>query len=210
MTKSIAAQGIQRRPNIAQHQIAGRFGQANLQQPFSFPAAAAAYTFSPPTSGYWKFVTWGAGGTGSNGTVAGSSGAYAEITKFLTPASKVSIVVPLSGDTVLTFPDGTVVTAGKAANGGGSPGVASGGDVNLAGSTGGLTGSHVGNPGLGTGGGLGGPVALGSGGAGAPANLPYRGGDGGGSSVPGTGGGGAESAGGVFGAGLVLAVFMRP
>lgn len=209
MTKSIAAQSIGGRPGIARKQIASRFAQVNAQEPFSFPTASSAYTFTPPVAGYWKFVAWGCGGDGTSGTSAGSSGAYIEVTRFLTPATPVTIAVNGSNATVITFADGSVVTAGGGAQA--VAGVATGGDVNLNGTSGVLTGSLAGNPGQGTGGGAGAPAASGSGGAGAPGNLPYRGGQGGSTARTATVGGGAgEGASSVRGQGLALAVFLHP
>jgi hypothetical protein len=175
-------------------------------EPYVFPSATAAYTFIVPKAGYWKFVGWGPGGQGSGGATAGASGAYVEITKFLPLNSRVTIAVAQASDTVFTFPDGSVATAGKASAA--TAGAASGGDVNLAGTAGVLTGGNVGNPGLGTGGGAGGAAGSGSGGAGAPANLPYRGGVGGSTTGPGVGAGSAEST-VTLPTGLALAMFVR-
>jgi hypothetical protein len=187
--------------------MVARKANARQTEPYVFPAATSSYTFTPPKSGYWKFVAWGPGGTGTGGVSAGASGAYIEITRFLTPAQPVTISVAQASDTVLTFSDGKVVTAGKATAA--TAGAASGGDVNLAGTTGVLTGALVGNAGLGTGGGAGGAAGSGSGGAGAPANLPYRGGVGsGGTGGPGIGAGSSENVVTTL-TGLALAVFVR-
>jgi hypothetical protein len=174
---------------------------------YIFPhTAAGAYSFSPPASGKWKFVGWGCGGGGLAGTSGGASGAYVEITRFLTKNQVVTISVVSGADTVIAMPDGTVATAGKASAA--VAGAASGGDVNLAGTAGVLSGN--GNPGLGTGGGLGGTVTTNIGGAGAPANLPFRGGAGEGQLVPagigGYGAGALDSHNGL--PGIVLAMFI--
>ena len=175
------------------------------QEPFTFPPGT--WTFTPPKAGYWKFVQWGVGGSVS--TVGNASGAYTEYTRFLTSAQSVALVVGIYAgvgtvDTTATFPDGYVVTAGKAT--GATPGTASGGDVNLNGSAGtaGST-SATGANGSGTGGGAGAANSgTNDGGAGAPANLPYRGGAGGASP-----GGGASQASQAVGNGLILAVFVK-
>ena len=175
---------------------------------YNFPLAeSGAYTFTVPTSGRWMFVGWGPGGLGSSGSKGGSSGAYVEVTRFLARGQTVSLSVNFNADTVITLPDGTIAIAGKSApGGGGAPGIASGGDVNINGTSSAVSGS--GSPGGGTGGGPGGtPTGGNIGGAGAPANLPFRGGKGGGSlSIAGHGGGGVDV--GQPGQGLALAVFI--
>lgn len=188
------------RQSVAGVAVAGNpIASANApaaQQPYNFPPGS--HTFTPPRDGYWKFVLWGAGPT-ANGSQAGSSGAYCEITKYLSTTQSVAIFVSIPAGspvaTTATFPDGSVASAGSA-DGGGTPGVATGGDVNLA-------GSALGVAGLGTGGGA---ASLG---AGAPANAPFRGAPGGGSGERGKtpGSGGATTFPG--GDGLALAVFVR-
>jgi len=172
------------------------------QPPHIFPAGS--WIFTPPRAGQWKFVAWGPGGHGGNG----ASGAYFEKTVSLSIVSTVQIVVgtPTLSDTTVTFPNGIVATAGRAA--GSAVGVATGGDVNLAGST-------SASVGLGTGGGRAGTGGAGAG-SGAPANLPYRGGPGADiaafSQANNSPGGGGTNDGIVptpGGAGLVLAVFVR-
>lgn len=185
----------------------------DLQQPYSFPGAVSAYSWSPPKDGRWKFVGWGPGGSG--GTInAGGSGGYFEITKALKTTDVVSITAGRAGtsDTSVSLPGGVTATATRAVFD--VAGAATGGDVNLAGTAGAGTGA-AGASGLGTGGGDGGPESGGAdGGAGAPANLPYRGGQGGtGGAVSGSVGSGAgrTSAGSVAGGtGLVLAVYLGP
>ena len=149
------------------------------QEPFNFPVGS--WTFTPPEPGVWKFVAWGVGGSPSG--QGGASGAYGEITRSLTTTQSVTIVVSKfvgssTPDTTITFPDGHVATAGSAA--GNIAGVATGFDINLAGTPGtaGSSSSPGGN-GLGTGGGHGAPNSgTSDGGAGAPGMLPYRGGAG--------------------------------
>lgn len=154
----------------------------NRQEPYTF-GGGTTYSFSPPVAGLWKFVGWGAGG--GNG---GASGSYFEITKYLRTTDVVAIVTGVTGvsNTTVTFPDGAVATAGRA-DPSTTPGTATGGDVNLAGSAPEVSG-------LGTGGG----TAVAGQGAGAPANLPYRGGSGstGQGLAPGGGGGAGAFAGG--------------
>lgn len=177
-------------------------------EPFSFPTAAATYVFVPPRAGYWKFVGQGPGAAGSSGVASGGSGAYGEITRFLTPATPVSIVVNAVNDTTVTFLDGKVCTAGKATAAVG--GSASGWDLSFSGSNGTATGGTTGTPGLGPGGGPGGPGTVGAGGAGAPGTLNYRGGSGGSTTFPGVGAGGAENGGNTgIGQPAALAVFIR-
>lgn len=174
------------------------------------------YTFKPPRSGYWKFIGWGPGGGTSNLSDTGASGAYGEITKFLTTAQSVAIVVsPNSSATTFTFPDGTVASAGNGAQGPSGAGIATGFDVNLNG-TPGVTNSSGSSPPAanGTGGGTSGGA---NGGAGAPANLPYRGASGtapGSTSTvmgqsPGGGAGQTSLTLAAGGSGLALVVFLR-
>lgn len=222
MPKGVSQRSIGGRAGIARKQIAARYALTNAQEPYSFPGptatAAKTYSWSPPRSGYWKFVAWGAGGNALAADAQGAgSGAYAEKTKYLRPSDVVSISLTSSnpasasssgGSTVLTFPDGSVVTCGggQAASLGAAGGTATGGDVNLSGST--FT-----TAGQGSGGGSAGAGATDGGGA--PGVLPYRGGDGGLVSVGGRAGspGGGAAAYNTFpnmgGTGLVLAVFIH-
>jgi len=179
-----------------------------FQEPQEFPNAGS-FSFSPPRPGRWKFVGWGPGGDGNNGATAGASGAYIEVTRYLTRKDVIAIVVGAVGsDTTITFPNAVVVTAGKASAA--VAGVATGGDVNINGTAGVVTGTINGNPGSGTGGGTGGTATLGpgSGGAGAPGRLPYFGGNGAGVGTPkpGRGAGGMESSQGANG--FVVAVLV--
>ena len=186
MPKGIARQNIAGRASIARKPIASAFAAQSEQVAAASPQmfTPGSYTFTPTVSGWWKFVLWGGGGKDNNN--GGGSGAYCEITKFVTTGQTVALsagrgqgALAATASTA-TFPDGTVASAGGAS--GNTGGSASGGDVNLNGSTGGLDASGTaGAAGLGTGGGLGGPGngASVGGGAGAPANLPYRGGIGG-------------------------------
>jgi hypothetical protein len=177
---------------------------------FQYPPGS--YTFVAPQSGRWKFVGWspGGGNSGDSSFVASGSGAYIEVTRVLSRGQAVTIVVSAgvsgssgSGNTSMTFPDGTIAvcTPGQRT---GPGGVASGGDVNL-------NGSAAGSPGQGTGGGQsGGPFP----GGGAPGNLPFLGGRAGAQNFPGNspgGGAGASGSGNLIqgGDGLVLAYFQR-
>lgn len=187
-------------------------------EPYTFPAAATAYSFVVPYTGKWKFVGWGPGGE-SGLTESGGSGGYFEITRPLRRGSVVTITAGYKEgatrtNTIVVLPSGETATATRATNT--TAGTATGGDVNLAGSAGLSSSGANGNAGLGTGGGPGGTGSGGTepGGAGAPANLPYRGGQGGGfGATPRSAGIGAGA--GVSGAdaqsggmGLVLAVLM--
>jgi hypothetical protein len=187
MPKPIASQRIAKQ-SIAGRPIATRFGLENRQEPQHFPAGT--YTFKAPVAGDWKFVGWGPGGGSNAGAAGGASGAYVEVTRHLAAGQKVDIVVrdsSVTTATTITFPDGTVASAGGAS--GATAGVASivnrkPGDVMLDGTAGKPTGTAAnGDAGQGTGGGAGGTggtfPSTDSGGAGAPANLPYRGGNGG-------------------------------
>lgn len=202
MPQGIAAE------TIAGLSIAGQAIAAAGSQPVGYATqyTPGSYTFVPPKAGYYKFVLWGAG-DGSN--PGGASGAYSEKTVFLTVAQSVPIVVGLGnagapgGDTTVSLPGVAVVTAGG--GNGATPGVASGGDLNLNGST-------SGNPGLGSGGG---PVgSVGGNPAGAPGVLPFRGGGGAtGPTLAGISPGGGGSAGASAwpgGMGMVIALFVRP
>lgn len=192
----------------------GRKPAAQQVEPYSFPGATSAYSFTIPRTGEWKFVGWGPGGIGSAGVSGGGSGGYFEISRNLVRGQVVSITAGRMAvsDTSVVLPDGTTATATRAS--GSTAGAATGGDVNLAGSTGPATGSNNGTAGSGTGGGVGGTAGGGSsGGSGAPANLPYRGGAGGngsGAVYGDIGAGGAEPGVGTQagGGGLVLAVLV--
>ena len=226
MPKGIARQNIAGRASIARKPIASAFAAQSEQVAAASPQmfTPGSYTFTPTVSGWWKFVLWGGGARPTTG-YGGGSGAYCEITKFITTGQTAALVAgrgAASGgaaqNSTVTFLDGTVVTAGAAVNEIG--GTATGGDVNLNGSTGGVDGAsgQNGGDGLGTGGGAGGLFTPNSGGgAGAPANLPFRGGVGGsaGSSHYGGGtpGGGAVST--TYGSqvpagdGLIIAMLAR-
>ncbi|WP_421936341.1 hypothetical protein [Phenylobacterium sp.] len=167
-----------------------------LQEPWTFPAGS--YSFIVPETGDWQFVGWSAGANGSAGSPS-ASGAYFELTRRLTVDAVVVIDVSAVGstDTTVTLPDGTSATATRAS--GATPGAASGGDVNLAGSAPETAGSGDGGGASGTG--MGG---------GAPGQLPFRGGSATTSHATGHGAGGGDS--GAFNAaghGLVQAMRVR-
>lgn len=226
MPKGIARQNIAGRASIARKPIASAFAAQSEQVAAASPQmfTPGSYTFTPTVSGWWKFVLWGGGARPTTG-YGGGSGAYCEITKFITTGQTAALVAgrgAASGgaaqNSTVTFLDGTVVTAGAAVNEIG--GTATGGDVNLNGSNGGIDGGGGGNGGngLGTGGGAGGVFDSNvGGGAGAPANLPFRGGVGGSAGSPhyggGTPGGGAVST--TYGSqvpagdGLIIAMLAR-
>lgn len=179
-------------------------------------------SFSPPTTGRYKFYGW-AGGRGGNGAGdGGASGSYFEISKALSVGQTVMCSVGRGGwtsrpaeATTVTFPDGTTATAAAPANVN-DQALATGGDVNLSGSRGGLASTgQAGGAGGGNSGGAGGPGAfLIGGGAGSPANAPMRGAPGGfyssslAGGCPGGGGAGDDGGGGTppGGAGLIIVV----
>jgi hypothetical protein len=190
--------------NAGDH-LAGFLGQSlggkkPVAGAFNFVAnySAGTYVLTVPRDGFWKFVAWGVGGNCGGSTDPGQASAgYVEVTRFLAAGQTVTLVVPVytgvPGATTITFPDGSVASAGSAQGGAApTPGVATGGDVNLNGSAAPGAGAFDGLPGGGTGGGPGGlHQAANSGGSGAPANLPFIGGRGG------LGGGGSNSPAGV-------------
>ena len=206
MPKGIARQNIAGRAGIARRPIASVYAAQSEQVAAASPQmfTPGSYTFTPTVSGWWKFVLWGGGARPTTG-YGGGSGAYCEITKFITTGQTAALVAGRGAgsggaaqNSTVTFLDGTVVTAGAAVNEIG--GTATGGDVNLNGSTGGVDGpgGASGANGLGTGGGAGGAYEPNvGGGAGAPANLPFLGG------VGGYAGGGQHYGGGTPGGGAV-------
>jgi len=188
--------------------------------------ASGTYTFVAPVNGYYKFVLWGAGGGGGNGTPAngGGSGAYCEYTRAMGASERATVVVPPAvgkatngAAATVTFLDGKAVTAGGGLSNT-AGGTASGGDVNLNGSSGGLSsGSNNGGTGLGTGGGAGGTGdggTIGGGGGGAPANSPYTGGQGGSAATTsiglGVGAGAGAGTSSTSGQGAALVQCLRP
>lgn len=214
MAKGIARQSIGGRTGIGRRPIASRFGQANVGYATNF-RRGVTLVFTPPKAGYYLFVGWGAGGGGQPTSGCGGSGAYVEVTRYLTPNQSVSIFVGIGATggngsaTTFTFQDGSVVSAtGGPAFGGGSVAATGPFDFSLNGTAGPADGA-TGGPGLGTGGGAApGGANLGSG---APGRLPFRGGDGGGNNfgfAPGAGAG--EGGSNTTGAdGAALAVFVR-
>lgn len=110
----------------------------------TFGPDASSYTWTVPRSGFYEVVAWGPGGVYFSGTFA--SGAFALKTIQLNAGQQITIQVGrgdqlVSGSgtstsgtsthSVITFPDGSTMTA--QASSGGSAGTASGGDVNVAG-----------------------------------------------------------------------------
>lgn len=212
MVRGIAKPGIAGRLGVGRRQIGSKTPEM-VQQPYTFPPGS--YTFTPPKPGFWKFVMWAAGGSGS-GSAGGSSG-YAEYTRYLRANDSVALnvcAVQAPSNTTAAFADGRLVTVtfGSAA----TAGAASGGDVNFPGNPGGAGTGADGLVGLGSGGGAGGTgdgVSV-NGGAGAPANLPYRGGRGGnfsGAGFGGSPGAGSTATGGSSsgGAGLIIVALVR-
>ena len=164
--------------------------------------AATVYTWTCPTSGWWRFVAWGPGGSNSNGS-GGGAGALVVADRPLSQGQSVQIAVGEGGrgtapipSTTVTFPWAETLTAGAGACGT-TPGLAGGvaicnpniGDIGLNGSTGSLssTGGGVAAPSYGT---------YFGGGAGAYGTL--RG------ATPGAGAPGASTGSYVGGQGLVL------
>lgn len=179
-----------------------RVGYARIYRPGS-------HTFTAPYTGRWKFVLHGAGGDwdGGTGAVGGASGAYAERTIAMQALQTAAIVVGAarSGtDTSVTLAGSLPVVAGAAVTT--TPGIASGGDINISGSSGGN--NATGTAGGGAGGGAGG-TASGSGhggGGGAPGSAEFPGGSGQNAANPQTtgvtpGGGAAINSGADVGAG---------
>lgn len=170
-----------------------------------------SYTWTAPDSGYYRIAQWGTGNYGSapNG---GPSGAHAQTVVPITGGQAVAIAVSSGnmaspGDTTVTLPDGRVVTTTSASTT--VPGTATGGDINLNGSAGGVGVSGAGTAGLGTAGGVGGPgdATTMGGGAGAPGYGYYPGGNGadGSTGFPGqTPGAGGRSGASLGGHGLVI------
>jgi hypothetical protein len=158
---------------------------------FNFPPGN--WNWSPPVSQNWKFIAWGMGSPDDGVSLAGGSGAYFEKTAMVLTTQNVGMSVGGRGfvtDTIINIPGQPTCTAGRGLPG--SAGVATGGDVNLNGSIGGVDGA-------GSGGGA--HVSSGaSGGAGAPGVLPFRGG----ASPFSPGAGSAFSSGNLGGNGLVI------
>ena len=113
----------------------------------TFTASPTAYSWTVPVSGYYEIAGWGCGSvtlSGVNGT-----GAFALRRLMLSAGQRLTIQVGLNSanvnpgsgatgtatDTVVTFPDGSTMTAGSAAAGV-SAGTATGGDINVAGTAG--------------------------------------------------------------------------
>lgn len=97
-------------------------------------------TWVCPRSGVYRVVQWGAGGP--RGAISGGDGAaHAQTVRRLRLGEKLEISVGQSfetddgGPTTVNFPDGTIVitTGGGRSNGPVSPGVATGGDINVPG-----------------------------------------------------------------------------
>lgn len=185
-------------------------GQRPPTQAYAASYPGGSFNWTAPYSGYYRFSQWGCGGTGTGGGAGGASGGHAQTVVFVSRGQTVALVVgrALSGvDTTVTFPSGRVVTTTGAV--GTTPGAATNGDLNLAGSSGGNALGTDGSSGLGTNpgsGGAGDGLAKG-GGAGAPGYGGLRGGNGGlATGAPKTGGspggGGADGSGG--GDGLVV------
>lgn len=143
----------------------------------SYPAGS--YTWTCPLTGFYRFAVWATGGQSSAGNGGASSG-HSQTVKHIAKGAQIPIVVSTygGGSSSVTFPDGSAVVVTSASAG--TPGAASGGMINLAGSLGGVGALASGADGLGGNGGLGGTGGISTGGgAGAPGYGPFRGGDGG-------------------------------
>lgn len=133
------------------------------------------YTWTCPETGTYKVIAKGCGGSSNGLGTGGASGSYSEKTRLFRKGETLSVVVALlqGYNTEVTFSDGSVMTAGSGASN--TPGVASGGDLNLAGSLGGASGAAGAN-GLGTHGGAGAEAGVyGGGGGGAPGAKDWPG-----------------------------------
>jgi hypothetical protein len=182
----------------------GMDGQRKTFTPYTASYGPGTFTWTAPLPGFYRFVQWGCGGR--------ASAAHAQTVVHLNTGDRVSLVVAegVSTDTVVTFPSGRVVTAGSAVLSlGETPGVATGGDLNLNGSVSGTPSGGNGVAGLGDNGGLGGTGngATSGGGGGAPGYGGFRGGDGGstaGDQIGRAPGGGSTTPFSAGGVGLVI------
>lgn len=190
--------------------------------PFVTNLTPGVTTWTVPSAGLYKFHLWGAGRGGTSGQ-GGCSGGYCEITERLSQGAVIAVLVGIGrnaldggdGDTQVTLPSGRVALAARG-TAIGTAGLATGGDVNLNGSLGGVSaGGPPGVAGLGSGGapgGLGDNASRGGGG-GAPGVLPMRGAStisnaspGG---TPGAGGSGDDGAGGATNGGSGLIIILK-
>ena len=173
----------------------GGLSGVRYQASFNAPYTAGDQTWTCPRTGEYTIYAWGRGGTGGTGNPGGGSGALAiwQRVRFQVGDTATISIPPVGGGgptTVSTPRKASVLTAGNGGAGNASGGVASNGDINIAGSTGATPGT-AGADGGGTDGGRG--VAA-SGAAGAPGYDGLRGGDGSSGSHPGgTPGGGGGS-----------------
>ena len=158
----------------------GMSGGRKSVTPYVYSYPPGSYTFTVPKNGWYRFFVLGSGGSGLVAGTAGGSGALVVGERALTKGQAVAVVVGAGetpnnngNQTTVTFPDGSVMTAGGgvAGNTGGAGGAAS--------STSNLdrpyNGSAAGSAGGGTNGG-----ASGAGlGGGSPGYEGFRGGNGG-------------------------------
>lgn len=153
---------------------------------YNFPPGT--YTFRAPKAGNWQFAAWGAGKSNLAAPSGGDSGALGVITRLLAFNEAVTIVVGTgAADTVITFANGKVCTAGRATGiAGAGVGVATGFDVNISGNPGGVAD--------------GGP---------APSYGTFLGGSGGVSGPGGAPGGGGSNGTADGGSAQVFAVYVR-
>lgn len=102
-----------------------------------------SYVFTAPVAGIYEFVAIGGGGAMADSTSAGG-GSLGIIRKYLTRGASVSILLgngwnDTANNTVVTFPDGSIATAGggKDKIHGSGGGVATGFDISVPGGNGG-------------------------------------------------------------------------
>lgn len=220
----------------AGQQLRGLVGQSMVgrKKSVSVPAYSyppGSYTFTVPTSGWWRFVLWGAGGKGGT-TGGGGGGGFVQADRALSKGQTVAIVAGAPGtsstspaSSTVTLPSGEVLTAGagtsnalSAAGGSGTASLGAVDDILLTGGAAGAAGA-AGSAGQGTAGGAGGAAGGLQGGGGAAGQSPYRGADGstafaagtaGVANSPGGGAGGTSGTGiSLGGGGLVLAHRVR-
>jgi hypothetical protein len=147
----------------------GMDGRRKLFRPYTANFPPGSHTWTSPRTAYYRFTQWGPGGSGGGGA-PGASGALTQ-NVVLVPRGQTVAIAPSDAvgvDSTITFANGKIATAGSGVSN--TPGVASGGDLNLNGSVGGAAG-------LGTNGGAGDGGA--NGGGGAPGQGPYKGAAGG-------------------------------